>query len=138
MEGLVELKLTNNAGLVEEPKMMVNTEKGKVTGAKKGKGASNQGRSSGGPMRSGGKLGTDVEEILRDAEDGGLDEERLIEEEAERMMERWRSMRSRESGQSGSRESQEQRERSARDKRTDSGTERRVLFRDRSRSSCLQ
>ena len=43
-------------------------------------------------------------------------------------------MRSREAGQSGSRESQEQRDRSARDKRTDGGTERRVLFRDRSRS----
>ena len=50
------------------------------------------------------------------------------------MMDRWRSMRSREAGQSGSRDSQEQRDRSARDKRTDGGTERRVLFKDRSRS----
>ena len=75
----------------------------------------------------------DIEELVRDAEDGGSDEERLIEEEAERMMDRWRSMRSREAGQSGSRESQEQRDRSARDRRTDGGTERRVLFKDRSR-----
>ena len=58
----------------------------------------------------------------------------MIEEEAERMMERWRSMRSRESGQSGSSESQDQRDRSARARRTDSGTERRVLFKDRLRS----
>ena len=50
------------------------------------------------------------------------------------MMERWRSMKSTESGQSGSSESQDQRDRSARARRTDSGTERRVLFKDRSRS----
>ena len=112
---------------------MVNTKKGKVTGAKKGKGSSNQGGSSGGSARSG-ESAVDIEELVRDAEDGGSDEERLIEEEAERMMDRWRSMRSREAGQSGSRDSQEQRDRSARDKRTDGGTERRVLFKDRSRS----
>ena len=41
-------------------------------------------------------------------------------------------MRGRE--QSGTRENQEQRDRSARDKRTDGGTERRVLFKDRLRS----
>ena len=74
--------------------------------------------------------------MLRDTdEDVVLDEEsRLIEEEAERMMERWRSMTSRESGQSGSSESQDQRDRSARARRTDSGTERRIFFKDRSRS----
>ena len=83
---------------------MVNTKKGKVTGAKKGKGSSNRGRSSGSSARSG-KSAADIEELVRDAEDGGSDEERLIEEEAERMMDRWRSMRSREAGQSGSRES---------------------------------
>ena len=74
--------------LVKIPEKMVNTKKGKVTGAKKGKGVSNQGGSSGGPVRSGGESVVDVEEILRDAEDGGSDEERLIEEEAERMMDR--------------------------------------------------
>ena len=88
---------------------MVNTKKGKVTGAKKGKGSSNQGGSSGGSARSG-KSVVDIEELVRDAEDGGLDEERLIEEEAERMMDRWRNMRSREALQSGSRDSQEQRQ----------------------------
>ena len=41
MEGLVHLKMTNNAGLVEDPEMMANAKKGKVTGPKKGKGASN-------------------------------------------------------------------------------------------------
>ena len=99
--------------LVVISEKMVNTMMGKVTGAKKGKGVSNRGGSSGDPARSGGKSGMDGEEILRDAEDGGSDEERSIEEEAERMMERWRSMRSRESGQSGPRKSQEQRDRSA-------------------------
>ena len=49
--------------------MMANTKKGKVTGSKKGKGASNQGGSSSGPARSGGESGTDSEEIFRDAED---------------------------------------------------------------------
>ena len=43
-------------------------------------------------------------------------------------------MKSRKAGQSGSKDSQELRDKTARDKRTDSGTERRVLFRDRSRS----
>ena len=43
MERLVELNVTNNAGLVEveEPETMANAKKGKVTGSKKGKGASN-------------------------------------------------------------------------------------------------
>ena len=58
----------------------------------------------------------------------------MIEKEAERMMERWRSMRNRELGQSGSSESQDKRDRSARARRADSGTERRVLFKDRLRS----
>ena len=53
MEGLVELKMTNNAGLVEDPETMANTKKGKVTGSKKGTGASNRGGSSCGPARSG-------------------------------------------------------------------------------------
>ena len=82
---------------------MVNTKKGKVTGAKKGKGSSNRGGSSGGSARSG-KSVVDIEELVRDAEDGGSDEERLIEEEAERMMDRWKSMRSREAGTVRSRE----------------------------------
>ena len=112
---------------------MVNTKKGKVTGVKKGKGASNQGGSSSGSAKSA-EAAVDIEEFVEDAEDGGLDEERLIEEEAERMMAGWRKMRSREAGQAGSEDSQEQRYRSARDKRTDGGPERRVLFRDRSRS----
>ena len=74
--------------------------------------------------------------MLRDAdEDVGTDKEsRLIKEEAARMMERWRSMRRRESGQYGSSESQDQRDRSARARRTDSGTERKVLFKDILRS----
>ena len=50
------------------------------------------------------------------------------------MRERLRSMRSRESGQSGSKEAQEQRDRSGRAMRTDSGSGRRVVFEDRSRS----
>ena len=112
---------------------MVNTKKGKVTGVKKGKGSSNQGGSSSGSARSG-KAVVDIEEFVEDAEDGRLDEERLIEEEAERMMAGWRRMKSREAGQSGSKDSQELRDRTAREKRTDSGTERRVLFKDRSRS----
>ena len=62
----------------------------------------------------------------------------MIEEEAERMMERWRSMRSRESGQSGSSESQDQRDRSARARKTDSDTERRVLFKDSKRRKSWQ
>ena len=42
MEGIVEVKkMTNNAGFVEIPEKMVNTKKGKVTQAKKGKGVSN-------------------------------------------------------------------------------------------------
>ena len=43
-------------------------------------------------------------------------------------------MRNREAGQAGSKDSQEMRDKTARDRRTDSGAERRVLFRDRSRS----
>ena len=37
MEGLVEFKMTNNAGLVEveDPETMANGKKGKVTGSKK-------------------------------------------------------------------------------------------------------
>ena len=109
---------------------MVNTKKGKVTGTKKGKGASNRGGSSSGSARSAEAV-ADMEEFVEDTEDGWLDEERLIEEEAERMMARWRKMRSREAGQAGSKDSQELRDKTARDKRTDSGRERRVLFRDR-------
>ena len=66
---------------------MVNTKKGKVTGTKKGKGASNRGGSSSGSARSG-ESAVDIEELVRDAEDGGSDEEREIEEEAKRMMDR--------------------------------------------------
>ena len=75
----------------------------------------------------------DGEDVLRDVdEDVAMDEEtRLLEEEAERMRERLRSMRGRE--QAGSSEGQEQRDRSTRARRTDSGTGRRVVF-DRSRS----
>ena len=124
---------------------MVNTKKGKVTGTKRGKGASNRGEGSNAAARSA-EAGADMEELLKDAEDGRSDKERLIEEEAERMMVRWRQMRSREAGQAGSKDSQEMRDKTARDRRTDSGdktardrrtdsgAERRVLFRDRSRS----
>ena len=94
---------------------MVNTKKGKVTGTKKGKGASNRGEGSNVSARSAEAV-ADMEEFVEDAEDGGLDEERLIEEEAERMMAGWRKMRSREAGQSGSRDCQELRDRSARDR----------------------
>ena len=44
---------------------MVNTKNGKVTGAKKGKGSSNRGGSSGGSARSG-ELAVDIEELVRD------------------------------------------------------------------------
>ena len=116
--------------------MMVNTRKGKVTGAKKGKGDSNRGgSSSSGSVRSGSDSATDGrenEDVLMDAEeDVGVDEEtRLLEEEAERMRERLRSMRG---SMSGTRENQEQRERSVRVRRTDGNTERRVVL-ERSRS----
>ena len=64
---------------------MVNTKKGKVTGTRKGKGASICGESSNGSARSAEAV-VDREEFVEDAEDGRSDEERLIEEEAERMM----------------------------------------------------
>ena len=108
---------------------MVNTKKGKVTGTKRGKGASNRGEGSNASSRSA-EAGADMEELLKDAEDGRSDEERLIEEEAERMMVRWRQMRGREVGQAGSKDGQEMRDRTARDRRTDSGTERRVFFKE--------
>ena len=43
MEGLVELNVTNNAGLVEfeDLETMADAKKGKVIGSKKGKEASN-------------------------------------------------------------------------------------------------
>ena len=64
-------------------------------------------------------------------EEGRDDEEaRLLEEELERMRER---LRSRRGSMSGTRDSQEQRDRSARVRRTDGGTERRVVL-ERSRS----
>ena len=115
---------------------MANARKGKVTGAKKGKGASNRDRSSSGSARSGGELATDVrsynEDVLMDAEeDVGMDEEtRLLKEEVERMRER---LRSRRGSMSGTRENQEQRDRAARVRRTDGGAERRVVL-ERSRS----
>ena len=112
---------------------MVNTKKGKVTGTRKGKGASNRGEGSNGSARTA-EAEVDREEFVGDADDGRSDEERWMEEEAERMMAGWRKMRSRETGQAGSKDSQEMRDRTARDRRTDSGTERRVLFKDRSRS----
>ena len=112
---------------------MVNTKKGKATGNRKGKGASNRGEGSNARTA---EAEADREEFVgdADAEDGRSDEERWMEEEAERMMAGWRKMRSRETGQAGSKDSQEMRDRTARDRRTDSGTERRVLFKDRSRS----
>ena len=112
---------------------MVNTKKGKVTGTKRGKGASNCGEGRNISARSAEAV-ADMEELLKDAQDDRSDEERLIEEEAERMMVRWRQMKSREAGQAGSKDSQEMRDKTARGRRTDSGAERRVLFRDRSRS----
>ena len=85
--------MTNNAGLFEvgKPEMMAIMKKGKIRGSKKGKGASNQGRSSSGPSGSGSESVTDGgrenEDVLIDAdEDVGMDEEtRVLEEEAERM-----------------------------------------------------
>ena len=100
----------------------MNTKKGKATGNRKGKGASNRGEGSNARTA---EAEVDREEFVgdADAEDGRSDEERWMEEEAERMMAGWRKMRSKEAGQSGSRDSQELRDRSARDKRTHSGTE---------------
>ena len=110
---------------------MVNARKGKVTGAKKGKGASNRGgSSSNGSVRDGGESAAgksrENEDVLMDAEeDVGVDEEtRLLEEEVERMRER---LRSRRGSMSGTRESQEQRDRSARVRRTDGDADRRVV-----------
>ena len=116
---------------------MANTIKGKVTGVKKGKGASNRGgSSSGGSVRSGVESATDGgrenEDVLVDADgDVGMDEEtRVLEEEADRMRERLRNMGG---SMSGTREDQEQRDRAVRVMRTDSGSGRRVVL-ERSRS----
>ena len=121
---------------------MANMKKGKVTGTKRGKGASNRGGEGSNAFSRSSEAGADMEDLLMDTQDGRSDEERLIEEEAERMMDRWRKMRSKETGQAGSKDGQEVRDRTARDRkvdsgdrdrRTDSGGERRVLFKDRSR-----
>ena len=100
---------------------MVNTKKGKVTGTKRGKGASNRGGEGSNAFSRSAEAGADMEDLLMDAQDGRSDEERLIEEEAERMMDRWRKMRSKETGQAGSKDGQEVRDRTARDRKVDSG-----------------
>ena len=129
--------VTEKAG--DEFDTMVNARKGKVTGVKKGKGASNRGRSSGSSSarESATDGGRDDTDVLMDTEDDGVDEEtRLMEEELEGLRER---LRSRRGSMSGTRENQEQRDRdrSARDRRTDGGTERRVVL-ERSRSPSVR
>ena len=51
--------------------MMANARKGKVTGGRKGKGASNRGGSNGGPARLNEEVVKDGEDVLVDA-DGGV------------------------------------------------------------------
>ena len=90
---------------------MANAKKGKVTGGRKGKRASNRGGSNGGPTRLDDKVVMDGEDVLVDT-DSMEDGVSTDEKEAEDMRERLRSLRSRESsqsgsGQSGSKEAQE-------------------------------
>ena len=86
---------------------MVNARKGKVTGVKKGKGASNRGESSRGGSSGNSSAresatdgGRDGPDVLVDAED---EEARQIEEEVERLRE---TLRSRRGSMCGTRESQ--------------------------------